>query len=58
MLGLSEVPEPKLLFGELNFMLGARPWCCEESRSHACRGGDAMNFGVCLFIYICVRGRV
>lgn len=51
------MPELKLLFGGLNFTLGAKPWRREELRSHACQGGDAMNFGVCLFIfriYLCV----
>lgn len=33
------MPEPKLLFGELNFTPGAEPWHRGELRSHACQGG-------------------
>lgn len=52
-------PELELLFGGLNFTLGAKPRHGDESRSHACQGGDAMNLGAGLFIFrISLRERV
>lgn len=31
--------------------LGAKPWRREGLGSHACRGGAAIHFGVCVFVF-------
>lgn len=52
--GLGAVPEPKLLFGELNFTPGAEPRHRGELRSHACQGRRCAELRSRLVYFACV----